>query len=81
MDASSDQDSKSKSTPKKKIVSKEAEKSTRLRKVYKRKYALCVKQIKELTSKDLPRKARKSMTKVSVNIPVGKEIGDEITFE
>jgi hypothetical protein len=36
--------------------------------------------IGEMTTKDLPRKPRNKMLKVSVNIPPDKTIGDEITF-
>jgi len=45
-------------------------------------YDACIKQIKEMTSDELPRKApkKKNTMKVSVNIPPDKEIGDEITF-
>jgi len=70
------------SEKKKPQPSKEKEHATTLRKLYKRRYNACIKQMNELTSEELPRKPRnKSNTmKVSVNIPMDKEIGDEITF-
>mmetsp|Transcript_43589 Transcript_43589/g.74420 ORF Transcript_43589/g.74420 Transcript_43589/m.74420 type:complete len:239 (+) Transcript_43589:933-1649(+) len=62
-------------------MSKEREKAMQLRKAYKRKYQTCVKMIKDMTSEELPKKQKKkSMMKVSVNIPPDKSIGDEITF-
>ena len=83
-DSSDQDDTKSKSSlsPKpKKVSSPEKEKAMQLKKLYKRRYTSCVKQIKEMTATELPRKARnKSTVKVSVNIPADKEIGDEITF-
>ena len=81
-DSSDQDDTKSKSSlsPKPK-VSPEKEKAMQLKKLYKRRYTSCVKQIKEMTATELPRKARnKSTVKVSVNIPADKEIGDEIVF-
>jgi len=82
-DSSDQDDTKSKSSlsPKPKKVSPEKEKAMQLKKLYKRRYTSCVKQIKEMTATELPRKARnKSTVKVSVNIPADKEIGDEIVF-
>ncbi|KAL3766210.1 hypothetical protein ACHAW5_002556 [Stephanodiscus triporus] len=62
-------------------ISKEKAEVNTLRGLYKRRYGACVKQIKEMTTDDLPRKARnKNTMKVSVNIPPDKEIGDDITF-
>jgi hypothetical protein len=52
-----------------------------LRALWKRSYSTCIKQIREMTTDELPRKPRnKNTMKVSVNIPPDKEIGDEITF-
>ena len=62
-------------------VSMEKAKSAQLRALYKRRYTRCIKQIKEMTPDELPRKVRnKNTMKVSVNIPPDKDIGDEITF-
>ena len=62
-------------------VSIEKAKSAQLRALYKRRYTRCIKQIKEMTPDELPRKVRnKNTMKVSVNIPPDKDIGDEITF-
>jgi len=88
---SKDPDSKSPPSPKETTKtppppppepSEEKEKVTLLRALYKRGYNACIKQIKEMTSDELPRKApkKKNTMKVSVNIPPDKEIGDEITF-
>ncbi|KAL7441582.1 hypothetical protein ACHAXH_010015 [Discostella pseudostelligera] len=76
--------SKSLSPPKEKVkkpMSKEKEKATQLRMIYKRRYNSCLKLIEKMTSEDLPRKPKtKNTMKVSVNIPVDKEIGDDLTF-
>ena len=64
-----------------KPVSKEKDNVTHLRKLYKRKYNICIKLIKDLTPQQLPRKPRKSTIKLLVNIPPGKNIGDNITFQ
>lgn len=64
-----------------KPVSKEKENVTQLRKLYKRKYNICIKLIKDLTPQQLPRKPRKSTIKLLVNIPPGKKVGDNITFQ
>ena len=64
-----------------KPVSREKENVTQLRKLYKRKYNICIKLIKDLTPQQLPRKPRKSTIKLLVNIPPGKNIGDNITFQ
>jgi hypothetical protein len=65
----------------KKPVSKEKEKATQLRLIYKRRYNSCIKLIREMTNEDLPKKPKaKNTMKVSVNIPADKEIGDELTF-
>ncbi|KAL7538754.1 hypothetical protein ACHAXR_008777 [Thalassiosira sp. AJA248-18] len=67
---------------KKPEMSKEKEKATQLRKLFKRRYNACIKQLKEMSSEELPKKQKnKGMKKVSVNIPADKSIGDEITFE
>ena len=85
--SSGEEDSNSKSTkssaatPKKKPeISEEKAKATRLRKLFKRRYATCVKCIGDMTKDELPRKPRQKTMKVSVNIPLDKEIGDEILF-
>ncbi|KAL7460930.1 hypothetical protein ACHAXS_001365 [Conticribra weissflogii] len=58
------------------------EKVARLKKLTTRKYNLCVKMIKELTSEELPAKKKtKKSVKVSVNIPPDLSAGDQITFE
>ena len=62
-------------------MSKEKEKATQLRMIYKRRYNSCLKLIEKMTSEDLPRKPKtKNTMKVSVNIPADKEIGDDLTF-
>ncbi|KAL3823755.1 hypothetical protein ACHAXA_004848, partial [Cyclostephanos tholiformis] len=86
----SDKDSDSKSPPSSRIlsenpppdiISKEKDMARHLRAQCKRRYNACLKQIKEMTTDELPRKLRnKNTMKVSVNIPSDKEIGDEITF-
>ena len=88
---SKDTDSKSPPSPKETTktppppppeTSEEKEKASLLHALYKRRYNACVRQIKEMTSDELPRKApkKKNTMKVSVNIPPDKEIGDDITF-
>jgi hypothetical protein len=64
-----------------KKMSPEKERATQLRKLMKRKYNICVKMIKDLTTDHLPLKQRNKKTvKLSVNIPPDKTVGDEITF-
>lgn len=70
-----------KSTSARKVLSKEKKIVIEAQKQYKRNYTVCVNMINELTPQDLPRKPRRSFMKVSVNIPPGRSIGDNITFE
>jgi hypothetical protein len=64
-----------------KKMSPEKERAAQLRKLMKRKYNICVKMIKDMTTDQLPLKQRNKKTvKLSVNIPPDKTIGDEITF-
>ena len=64
-----------------KKLTPEKENAVRLRKLMKRKYNACVKMIKDMDSDQLPLKQRNKKTvKLSVTIPPGMSIGDEVTF-